>query len=110
MENDPFAFLDEPLPPTDARTLIPDYILDELPDGASEGQAAQEYAYHLIWRMQQPKTLKTVRRHMLASNAFMMRLAEINPEVFDEVLCAYAERAMKFDAPDKETLAQSELC
>lgn len=99
-DEDPFAFLGEPIPPTDARALIPDFVLDELPDGVDEVKAAQTYAYHLIWQFKQPKMLKTVRDRILFANRFLMRLAEIDPDLFDEVICAYAERALIFDQPN----------
>lgn len=99
-EQDPFAFLGEPVPPTDARTMIPDFIMDYLDETADERTAAQAYAYHLIWTFKQPKMLKTVRRKLLQANAFLNRLAEIDPDLFDEVICAYAERALIFDQPN----------
>lgn len=98
--NDPFDFLDDALPPIDARTMIPDYILDDLPDGATEIAAARAFAYHMIWKIKQPKRLETVRKHFTFNWPFMRRLSEIEPEVFDELLCAYAERAMQFDTPN----------
>lgn len=99
MSEDPFAFLDDARPDTDAREWIDTHVMDELPDGVSEADAAQAFAYHMIWKMQQPKTIATVRKHMLAKNRFLLRLAEIQPDLFDEVMCAYAERALTFDQP-----------
>lgn len=98
--DDPFAFLGEPIAPTDARAFIPDFIMDDLPDEVSEMKAAQTYAYHLIWDFKQPKMIATVRKKLLRANVFMSRLAEIDPDLFDEVICAYAERALIFDQPN----------
>ena len=99
-DDDPFAFLDEPIAPTDARAFIPDFILDELPAGLDEMKAAHTYAYHLIWDFKQPKTIATVRKKLLRANSFLNRLAEIDPDLFDEVICAFAERALIFDQPN----------
>lgn len=99
-QDDPFAFMDEPLAPTDARSFIPDFVMDGLPEAATEGEAAQAYAYHLIWQFNQPKTLKTVRERLVYANRFLLRLYEIDPALFDEVMCAYAERALIFDQPN----------
>jgi len=100
MNYDPFAFLDEPIAPTDARSFIPDFVLDQLPEGADERAAAHAFAYHMIWDFKQPKTIATVRKKLLRANSFMSRLAEIDPDLFDEVICAYAERALIFDQPN----------
>lgn len=99
VEVDPFAFLDEARPENDAREFMDDNVLDELPNGVSELDAAKAQAFHMIWKMKQPKTIDTVRKHMLMKNRFLLRLAEIAPEHFDEVMCAYAERALIFDQP-----------
>lgn len=100
MTNDPFAFLGEPVAPTDVRTFIPDFVLDQLPEDADERTAAHAFAYHLIWEFKQPKTIATVRKKLLRANSFLTRLAEIDPDLFDEVICAFAERALIFDQPN----------
>lgn len=99
-DDDPFAFMGEPVAPTDARALIPDFILDDMPAAVSEYDAAHAYAYHLIWDFKQPKTIATVRKKLLRANSFLTRLAEIDPDLFDEVICAFAERALIFDQPN----------
>lgn len=100
MTDDPFAFLGEPVAPTDARSMVPDWFLDQSPAGAGERTIAHDYAYHLIAEFTKPKTMKTVRRRLLTNTEFLHRLAEIHPEIFDEVICAYAERALIFEQPD----------
>lgn len=99
-DDDPFAFLGEPLTPRDARSLVPDWFLDQLAAGVTEHQTAHDYAYHLISAFTLPKTMPTVRSRLLDANAFLLRLAEIDPALFDEVICAYAERALIFDQPN----------
>lgn len=100
MTDDPFAFLGEPVAPTDARAFIPDHVMDVLPPNTGEAEAASAFAYHLISEFQKPKTMPTVRKRLISANQFLNRLAEIAPETFDEVMCAYAERALIFDQPD----------
>lgn len=99
-DDDPFAFLEEPITPKDARALIPNWFLDQLPSGVSEHAAAHDYAYHVIGSFTVPKTMPTVRKRLLEANTFLRRLVEIDPALFDEVICAYAERALIFDQPN----------
>lgn len=99
-EQDPFAFLGEAIAPTDARSMIPDHVLDIFPDDVSEHQAAVAYAYDIISSFNRPKTMATVRRKLIAANKFLLRLSEIDAAVFDEVMCAYAERALIFEQPN----------
>lgn len=82
------------------KAMIPDHVLDTLPPDVSDDDAAREFAYHMIWKIQQPKTMDTVRRHYLAQWNFLGRLAAIHPEIFDEVQAAYAERALTFEKPE----------
>lgn len=96
--DDPFDFLPEPIAPTDARSLIPDNVLDLLPEDVTEAKAAELYAYDLIAKFNAPKRLDTARGYFLSANRFLLRLAEINPTLFDEVICAYSERALIFDS------------
>lgn len=93
-----FNIDDDPIAPTDARSLIPDWFMDQAPLGITEKQAAHDYAYHMISHFGQPKMMKTVRVHFLARSAFFARLAEIDGDLFDEVMCAYAERALTFNS------------
>lgn len=89
--------------PEDANTIkafIPDFVMDELPADVSDEDAARAFAYHMIWKIKQPKTMDTVRKHYLANWSFLFRLAEILPDHFDEVQAAYSERALAFDQPE----------
>lgn len=95
-----FNIDDDTIPPTDARAIIPDWFMDQQPEDISEEKAAHDYAYHLIAHFKQPKLMKTVRAHFFARQHFLKRLAEIHPEIFDEVICAYAERALLFEHPN----------
>ena len=94
---DPFAFLDEPIAPTDIRNFVDYWFLDQMDADASEADVARQFAYHMIWKTEQPKKMETVRKHFIAKWGFLSNLARDYPEHFDEVLCAYAERALRFD-------------
>jgi hypothetical protein len=82
------------------KALIPAFVLDELPEDVSDEAAASAFAYHMIWKIQQPRKMETVRKHYIANWSFLFRLADIHPEIFDEVQAAYAERALAFDQPE----------
>ena len=82
------------------KAFISDFVLDELPADVTDEAAAIAFAYHIIWKIKQPKTMDTVRKHYLANWAFLARLAVMLPDHFDEVQCAYAERALAFDHPE----------
>jgi len=96
-DHDPFAFLDEPRAPTDIRNNIDDWFLDQMDADISEEECAKQFAYHMIWKIEQPKKMETVRKHYLSKWSFLSQLARDYPEHFDEVQFAYAERALRFD-------------
>lgn len=76
---------------------VPDWFRDACGTD-DESRIAHDYAYHLIGEMLDdngPKTMKTVRRHMLAKWAFLAALADMHPDVFDEVFTTYAERVQR---------------
>lgn len=85
---------------TSIKAHISDFVLDELPSNVSDEDAARAFAQHIIWKIQQPKMMETVRNHYLANWSFLWRLAQINPELFDEVQRAYGDRAYAFDHPE----------
>lgn len=89
----------DPIAPSDIRAHIPNWMLDTLGD-STEAHAAQAFAHHMIGRTTGPARLETVRKHFTANWAFLRALADFNPELFDEVLCAYYERAMTFEDPN----------
>lgn len=82
------------------KAFIPGFVLDELPEDVSDEDAAKAFAYHMIWKIQQPRKMETVRKHYLANWSFLFRLADLLPDHFDEVQSAYAERALAFDQPE----------
>lgn len=82
------------------KAFIPDFVLDELPESATDEEAARAFAYHMIWKIQRPKKMETVRKHYLMQWAFLGRLAVIDPEMFDECQRAFADRAYSFDCPE----------
>lgn len=75
---------------------VPDWFRDQCGD-AEPGRVAHDYAYHIIGRLTDPngaKRMETHRKNLIADWGFLKLLAEEHPEVFDEVLTAFAERAL----------------
>lgn len=80
------------------RDRLPDWFLDQQADDATDAQLAFTYGQWLIAEAQRPKKVETVRKHMLAAWWFLPTLADHHPEVFDELLCAYALRVEGIEA------------
>lgn len=78
--------------PPAIETLIPDWFRDMAAANTPPEQLAHDYGYHIIGAMQNPKTWPTVRKHILHDWRFLRSLADVHPDVFDEILQAYAER------------------
>ena len=74
------------------RERLSDWFLDQQDDAATDAQLAFTYGQWLISETQRPRKVETVRKHILAAWWFLPHLAEHHPEVFDELLCAYALR------------------
>lgn len=72
--------------------LVPDWFLDRCNDPQDVCRVVHDYAYHLIGALENPRSMATVRKHTLAQWSFLRALADLHPEVFDEFICAYAER------------------
>lgn len=72
---------------------IPDWFRD-ICDGVSNERTVHDFAYHLMGAMNNPKTIDTVRKHILANWRFLAVLADMHPGVFDEFWTAYAERIL----------------
>ena len=84
-------------PQPDILGLIPAWFRDTCAAGLTTEQIVERYAYHLISATKNPAKLETVRKHTIAQWQFLRELAAMHPDVFDEFLCAYAERAMAFE-------------
>lgn len=82
---------------TPAIAYVPGWFRDQYTVEPDDARIVHDYAYHLIGSMKNPKKLETVRGHMLAQWRFLQLLADMHPAVFDELLCAYAERALTFE-------------
>jgi hypothetical protein len=80
----------------DTIELVPDWFRDQC-KSADKDRIFHDYAYHLIGATKGPVKMATVRDHTLAQWRFLRELAAMHPDVFDEFICAYAERAMAFD-------------
>jgi len=89
--------IDIGLHPDDPLNLVPDWFKDQIMPVCDPRDVVHSYAYHLIGAMRDPKKMDTVRRHILSQWRFLRVLADVHPGVFDELLCAYAERALAFE-------------
>ena len=72
--------------------FVPDWFLDMHTSPGDVARVVHDYGYHLIGALQNPAKMDTVRRHTLAQWSFLRALADLHPAVFDEFICAYAER------------------
>ena len=90
-------------PAPSVRDHLPDWFKDtygDQIDAISDDRLIHDFGYCLIGEAQnriKPKTLKTVRDRWLFHWGFIRTLAETHPDVFDELIVAYAERANGFD-------------
>lgn len=75
----------------DATLGIPDWFVDLMPEGTPEDRLIHQYAYHLIGKLAEYRSMKFARKHLLLHWAFLRRLADTHPEIFDEAIGAYAE-------------------
>lgn len=83
--------IDVGAPQIDVTHGIPDWFMDLMPEGTAPERAMHQYAYHLIGKVAEYKSMKFARRFLVGHWPFLARLAEIHPEIFDEVLASYAE-------------------
>jgi hypothetical protein len=81
----------------DPRCLVPDWFQDICAPDISTENLFHDYAYHLIGATKNPVKMATVRDHTLAQWSFLRHLAAMHPDIFDEFLTAYAERALRFE-------------
>lgn len=70
---------------------IPDWFIDLMPEGTPEARLVHQYAYHLIGKLTEYRSMKFARKHLLMHWAFLQRLSDMHPEIFDEAIGAYAE-------------------
>jgi hypothetical protein len=70
---------------------VPDWFVDMMPEGTPPERIMHNYAYNLIGKLSDYSSMKFARKHLMMHWGFLSRLAEIHPEIFDEVLSAYAE-------------------
>jgi hypothetical protein len=80
------------------RDRLPTWFLDQQEETATDAQLAFTYGQWLISETRRPKKVATVRDHLLAAWRIMPLIAEHHPEVFDELLCAYALRVEGIEA------------
>jgi hypothetical protein len=74
------------------RSKLPDWFLDQHPDDATDQHLAFTYGQWLTTEAMRPKKVDTVRKHLLAAWWVLPIIAEHHPEVFDQILCAFALR------------------
>jgi hypothetical protein len=78
-------------PPID---FVPDWFRDAYSVEPSAERVIHDYGYHLIGALRNPAKVETCRKHTIMHWGFLRNLAEIHPSVFDEFMCAYAERVL----------------
>lgn len=83
--------IDTGAPQIDVTHGIPDWFMDLMPEGTTPERAMHQYAYHIVGKLSEYHSSKFARRFFLGHWPFLGRLAEIYPEIFDEVMTAYAE-------------------
>lgn len=81
----------------DPIAMVPTWFRDFYADNEDPARIIHDYGLHLAAALNNPKKMETVRRHTLAQWEFLRCLAETHPEIFDEFIVAYAERAQRFD-------------
>jgi len=80
------------------RERLPDWFLDQQSDTATDAQLAFTYGQWLISEAMRPKKVETVRKHLLAAWWVLPIIADLHPEVFDEILTHYALRVEGVEA------------
>lgn len=70
---------------------IPDWFTDLLPQDMPQDRIIHQYAYHLIGKLSEYRSMKFARKHLMLHWGFLHRLADTHPEIFDEAIAAYAE-------------------
>jgi hypothetical protein len=83
--------IDTGAPQIDITHGIPTWFQDEMPEDMPPERLMHNYAYHLIGKLGTYKSMMYARRHLVGHWPFLQRLADIHPEIFDEVMTAYAE-------------------
>lgn len=72
--------------------LIPAWFIDQMPEDISDERLAHQYAYHLIGKISEYKSMKFARLQLIGHWQFLRSLADSHPEIFDEVIAVYAEK------------------
>lgn len=83
--------IDTGAPTDDPLRGIPDWFIDMMPTDTPQDRIIHQYAYHLIGKLAEYRSIKFARKHLLLHWGFLLRLADTHPEIFDEALGAYAE-------------------
>lgn len=77
----------------DVCEIISNAVADALSEDASQAQVDDLAAQMIIGDLRGPKTLKTVRAHMLRLWPLIAPLADREPELFDQIILEFAEIA-----------------
>ena len=83
--------IDTGAPAADPLLGIPDWFVDLFEEGTPQERIIHQYAYHLIGKLAEYRSMKFARKHLLLHWGFLRALADTHPEIFDEALGAYAE-------------------
>lgn len=68
-------------------------VHDELEDDATQAQIDDLLCQYIVGDLRQPKTLKTVRGHLLRYWPLIAPLANREPDLFDQILLEFCDRA-----------------
>lgn len=83
--------------PFDPRNLVPDWFRDLYSAEPETERLVHDYGLHLIGALGNPAKLETCRKWTMREWNFLRALAETWPDIFDQYLVAYAERASVFE-------------
>lgn len=73
--------------------LLLQSVHDELPEDATQAQIDDLISQYVIGDLRQPKTMRTVRNHLLRYWPVIAPLAAREPEIFDQILLEFCDRA-----------------
>ena len=76
----------------DPVNLLPDWFRDQNDENAPFDKLAYTYGQWMLEEVQRPAKAATARKHLLFSWRFLSHLAEVHPEIFDDIFAAYAAR------------------
>lgn len=74
-------------------TVLMQAVRDGLPEDATQAQIDDMVCQYVIGDLRAPKTMQTVRNHLLRYWPLIAPLASREPDLFDSILNEFSERA-----------------